>query len=40
LNAHRARIAGKRVRYLLEPIVPHVAGGAESLDRLKQLQDA
>ena len=38
--AHRARIAGKRVRYLLEPIVPHVAGGAESLDRLKQLQDA
>ncbi|MEO7964355.1 MAG: CHAD domain-containing protein [Gemmatimonadaceae bacterium] len=39
-SAHRARIAGKRVRYLLEPIVPHVASGAETIDRLKRLQDA
>lgn len=37
--AHRARIAGKRLRYLLEPIVPHVPGGAELLARLKALQD-
>ena len=38
--AHRARIAGKRLRYLLEPIVPHVPGGSEVLARLKRLQDA
>lgn len=37
---HRARIAGKRLRYLLEPIVPHVEGGAQVLERLKALQDA
>jgi len=37
--AHRARIAGKRLRYLLEPIVPHVAGGSDVLARLKALQD-
>lgn len=38
--AHRARIAGKRLRYQLEPIVPHVEGGKETLERLKALQDA
>lgn len=38
--AHRARIAGKRLRYLLEPVVPHVPGGSEVLSRLKRLQDA
>ncbi|MCC6931093.1 MAG: CHAD domain-containing protein [Gemmatimonadaceae bacterium] len=38
--AHRARIAGKRLRYLLEPIVPHVPGGSDVLARLKRLQDA
>lgn len=37
--AHRARIAGKRLRYLLEPIVPHVAEGSATLERLKKLQD-
>jgi len=37
--AHRARIAGKRLRYLLEPIAPHVAEGGATLGRLKRLQD-
>jgi hypothetical protein len=36
---HRARIAGKRLRYLLEPIAPHLNGSAV-IDRLKILQDA
>lgn len=39
-GAHRARIAGKRLRYLLEPVVPHVPGGSAVLSRLKRLQDA
>ena len=39
-GVHRARIAGKRLRYLLEPIVPHVAEGGATLARLKRLQDA
>ncbi|MBK8058636.1 MAG: CHAD domain-containing protein [Gemmatimonadetes bacterium] len=39
-GAHRARIAGKRLRYLLEPIVPHVPGGSAVLGHLKRLQDA
>lgn len=38
--AHRARIAGKRLRYLIEPIVPFVDGGGETIDRLKRMQDA
>jgi len=38
--AHRARIAGKRLRYLLEPVVPHVPGGGATLARLKSLQDS
>ena len=39
-QAHRARIAGKRLRYLLEPIAPHVEGGNELVEQLKALQDA
>ncbi|MEO6443865.1 MAG: CHAD domain-containing protein [Gemmatimonadaceae bacterium] len=38
--AHRARIAGKRLRYLLEPIESHVAEGKPTIARLKRLQDA
>jgi CHAD domain-containing protein/CYTH domain-containing protein len=38
-EAHRARIAGKRLRYLLEPVAAHVAGGREAVTRLKGLQD-
>ena len=38
--AHRARIAGKRLRYLLEPFAPHVPAGADVIKRLKTLQDA
>jgi CHAD domain-containing protein/CYTH domain-containing protein len=38
--AHRARIVGKRLRYVLEPVIPHVPGGAEVLAQLKALQDA
>jgi CHAD domain-containing protein/CYTH domain-containing protein len=38
-ESHQARIAGKRLRYLLEPIAPHVAGGTELLTRLRNLQD-
>ena len=33
---HRARLAGKRLRYLLEPIAPHVARGAEVIAQLKK----
>jgi len=39
-EAHRARIRGKRVRYLLEPLVDEVPGAAELVDRLEGLQDA
>jgi CHAD domain-containing protein/CYTH domain-containing protein len=38
-EAHRGRIAGKRLRYLLEPVAPHVAGGREAVAQLKLLQD-
>lgn len=38
-ESHQARIAGKRLRYLLEPIAPHVVDGQELLARLKSLQD-
>jgi CHAD domain-containing protein len=38
-TAHAARIAGKRLRYLVEPIADGVAGGPELVKRLKQLQD-
>jgi CHAD domain-containing protein/CYTH domain-containing protein len=37
---HRARIAGKRLRYILEPIAGHVPGGPELITRLKGLQDS
>jgi CHAD domain-containing protein len=37
--AHRARIAAKRLRYLIEPAVKHVKAGGAVLDRLKKLQD-
>jgi len=37
--AHAARIAGKRLRYLLEPIAEAVEGGAALVKRLRILQD-
>lgn len=37
---HAARIAGKRVRYLLEPLSAHLDGAAGLIDDLKRLQDA
>ena len=39
-EAHQARITGKRLRYLLEPIASHVDSGPELLGRLRSLQDA
>jgi CYTH domain-containing protein len=36
---HEARIAAKRLRYLLEPIMKVVPGVVEIVDRLKSLQD-
>jgi CHAD domain-containing protein/CYTH domain-containing protein len=39
-QAHQARIAGKRLRYLLEPIAPHIEGGDALVEQLKNLQDA
>lgn len=36
---HRARIAAKRLRYLLEPFAEHVPEGPAVVDRLKSLQD-
>jgi CHAD domain-containing protein/CYTH domain-containing protein len=38
-EAHRARIAGKRLRYLLEPVAAALPGAAEAGKRLKGLQD-
>lgn len=38
-EAHRARIAGKRLRYLLEPVAGHVEGAPAIIARLKELQD-
>jgi CHAD domain-containing protein/CYTH domain-containing protein len=38
-QAHRARIAGKRLRYLLEPIAQHTALGTGLVEQLKGLQD-
>jgi CHAD domain-containing protein/CYTH domain-containing protein len=37
---HRARIAAKHLRYLLEPFAGRVPGGNAVIDRLKALQDA
>ena len=39
-EAHQARIAGKRLRYLLEPIAQQVAAGPALLAQLRGLQDA
>jgi CHAD domain-containing protein/CYTH domain-containing protein len=36
---HRARIAAKHLRYLLEPFAPAVPEGGATVDRLKALQD-
>jgi CHAD domain-containing protein len=38
-KAHKARIAAKRLRYLLEPAAPHVKHGPDVLRMLKSLQD-
>lgn len=38
-GAHAARIAGKRLRYLLEPIADHVAGAPALVKDLSALQD-
>ncbi len=38
-RTHEARLAGKRLRYLLEPIAPALKKGKGSVNRLKQLQD-
>ena len=37
--AHTARITGKRIRYLLEPISAEVPDGAEAVEQLKEYQD-
>jgi CHAD domain-containing protein len=39
VEAHRARIAGKRLRYLLEPVAAYVEGAPAVIARLKELQD-
>jgi len=39
-HAHRARIAAKRLRYLLEPIADLAPGAPSAVKRLKGLQDA
>jgi CHAD domain-containing protein len=36
---HQARIAAKRLRYMLEPLSAVLDGGADLVQRLKQLQD-
>jgi len=37
--AHAARITGKRIRYLIEPLRKELAAGGEAVAQLKQLQD-
>lgn len=37
--AHAARLAGKRLRYLLEPIAPAIDGAPQLVKRLRHLQD-
>jgi CHAD domain-containing protein len=37
--AHRARIAGKRLRYVVEPVVAAWPGGGALIQRLKAIQD-
>ena len=38
-GAHTARIAGKRLRYLLEPIAEYIEGGSALVNDLSKLQD-
>jgi len=38
-EAHRARLAAKHVRYVLEPVRSLVAGGGSAVNKLKNLQD-
>jgi CHAD domain-containing protein/CYTH domain-containing protein len=38
-EAHRARIAAKRLRYLVEPFAPELEGAPELVKRIKRLQD-
>ena len=38
-EGHEARIAAKRLRYLLEPVTKIIPGAADIVDRLKALQD-
>lgn len=38
-QAHAARIRGKRLRYLVEPVAPHLAEARKVVKRCKQLQD-
>jgi len=38
-EGHEARIAAKRLRYLLEPVMKIIPGAADIVDRLKALQD-
>ena len=38
-EGHEARIAAKRLRYLLEPVMRIIPGAADIVDRLKDLQD-
>lgn len=35
---HHARISGKLLRYVVEPVAPHVAGGRELVGQLRSLQ--
>ena len=39
-QAHRARIAAKNLRYLIEPVATFASGGDDVIDSLKKLQDA
>ena len=39
-DVHAARLEAKRLRYLVEPLVHHVPGADECVQRLKRLQDA
>jgi len=38
-GAHAARIAGKRLRYLLEPVADHIEGASELVSDLSKMQD-
>jgi CHAD domain-containing protein/CYTH domain-containing protein len=40
VEAHRARVAGKQLRYVLEPVADSIPGAAVTVARLKALQDA